>query len=204
MDSYKILIEGYAHPGEDDQHYVASPSTVLIYSNNKKVLIDPGADKERLLKGLEDENLKPEDIDIIFITHWHVDHFLNIRLFPNHKILDATTLWDDNGGEYFPNNTSPVENIPETNIKVIPTPGHTSDHVSLLIDTENGVVCVAQDVFWWEDGKQKSDIEEELLNLEDPFWTDKEAMIESRKKVLELADWIIPGHGKMFRNPRRV
>ena len=40
MDKYKILVEGYAYPGNDDLHFFASPSTVLIYSNDKKVLIE--------------------------------------------------------------------------------------------------------------------------------------------------------------------
>jgi len=34
---------------------------------------------------------------------------------------------------------------------------------------------------------------------EDEFATDIEKLKESRKKVLEIADWIIPGHGKMFK-----
>jgi len=33
------------------------------------------------------------------------------------------------------------------------------------------------------------------------FLADKDQLIESRKKILEIADWIIPGHGKMFKNP---
>lgn len=204
MSKYKILIQGYAHAGEDDRHFFASPSTVLIYSNDKKVLIDPGADKEKLLKGLEEEGLKPEDIDIVFITHWHPDHVLNIRLFPNLDVIDSTTIWKDNGEEFFPNDTKTIEVIPGTDIKVIPTPGHSPEHVSILIETiDEGIVCIAQDVFWWVDGEQKSDSEKELMDLDDPFMSDKEALLESRKKVLELADWIIPGHGKKFRNPTR-
>jgi glyoxylase-like metal-dependent hydrolase (beta-lactamase superfamily II) len=27
-----------------------------------------------------------------------------------------------------------------------------------------------------------------------------EKLIESRKELLRVADWIIPGHGKIFRN----
>ena len=28
-------------------------------------------------------------------------------------------------------------------------------------------------------------------------------LINSRKKILQIADWIIPGHGKMFKNPEK-
>ena len=40
---------------------------------------------------------------------------------------------------------------------------------------------------------------DELLNLEDPFANDKEVLLNSRKLVLEKADFIIPGHGKIFK-----
>ena len=29
-----------------------------------------------------------------------------------------------------------------------------------------------------------------------------EDLVESRKKILKMADWIIPGHGKVFKNKR--
>jgi len=83
------------------------------------------------------------------------------------------------------------------------TPGHATEQYSLLVDTENlGLVCIAQDVFWWEDGTQKSDTVDDLLAGKDPFANDEVALLESRKLVLNSgAQWIIPGHGKMFRNP---
>jgi len=33
------------------------------------------------------------------------------------------------------------------------------------------------------------------MNMED--------LIASRKKILKVADWIIPGHGKMLRSPEK-
>jgi hypothetical protein len=32
--------------------------------------------------------------------------------------------------------------------------------------------------------------------------SDEKALKESRKKILEIADYIIPGHGKMFKVKR--
>ena len=87
-----------------------------------------------------------------------------------------------------------------TEISILKTPGHSPEHSSLVVKTkEYGIVCIAQDVFWWEDGKQKSDRLRDLLSLKDPFVTDQKALKESRKKVLEIADYIIPGHGDMFK-----
>jgi glyoxylase-like metal-dependent hydrolase (beta-lactamase superfamily II) len=65
-----------------------------------------------------------------------------------------------------------------------------------------GKVVVVGDIFWWtEKGEPKKDFES-LINLEDPYVKDEKALKESRKKILEVADWIIPGHGKMFKNQK--
>ncbi len=193
MDEYKIIIEGYAY--SEDNYYVASPSTVLIESNGITVLVDPGADPE-LLKKLKNAGYQLEDIDVIYLSHYHPDHFLNIRFFPNHKIYDGETIWDRDK-EY-----ETGDKIHTTNIKILKTPGHSPEHTSLLINTkDHGKVCIAQDVFWWEDGKQNNESEKNLMELEDPFASDIDELKKSRKKVLEVADWIIPGHGKMFKKP---
>ncbi|NTW14989.1 MAG: hypothetical protein HGA38_01310 [Candidatus Moranbacteria bacterium] len=46
--------------------------------------------------------------------------------------------------------------------------------------------------------EQKTD-RESLLVLEYPYVKDPEALLESRKRVLAEADYIVPGHGAAFR-----
>lgn len=196
MNKVHILVEGYAHPGESET-YVASPSTCLVEAENKKILVDPGANKEKLFEGLKGLNLTASDIDFLYLSHYHSDHFLNLKLFPNLDVYDGEMIWSDDK-EYFHHGNLNIEGV-----EILKTPGHSPEHTSLLVSTDEGKVCIAQDVFWWEDGKQKSDTVDDLINLVDPFMTDKEALVQSRKLVLEKADWIIPGHGKKFRNPTK-
>jgi hypothetical protein len=49
------------------------------------------------------------------------------------------------------------------------------------------------------------DSEKQEINIEredqvHPEETDMEKLIESRKKILGIADYIIPGHGKVFKS----
>ncbi|MCC7304492.1 MBL fold metallo-hydrolase [bacterium] len=191
-----ILIEGYAHPNEDGS-YTASPTTSLLRFNGKNYIIDPGCNEKLLLEKMAEYSLKVEDITAIFLTHYHLDHVLNIRLFPSTPIYDGNMQWDQDKEIFY----TDYWLIPE--FKLLATPGHAGEQFSLLIDTENlGLACIVQDVFWWEDGKQTSNTVEELLASKDPFMSDHAALLESRKKVLESgAKWIIPGHGKLFKNP---
>jgi len=140
MAETKILVQGYAR--EQNGIWFASPSTVLIKDQGLNILADPGSNKNLLLKALEKENLAPEDIDLVFLTHHHLDHSLNIRLFPEKDICDGSTI---NTGDKIVEYSG---RIPGTSIQVIPTPGHTPDHFSLLVKTKKGRVVVAGDVFW--------------------------------------------------------
>ena len=192
MNKVKILVEGYAHPNSDGT-YSASPTTTLVESNSKKFVADPGANPEKLLSALKENNISESDLSFIYLSHYHPDHFLNIRRFPNLDIYDGEMCWRGDV-EIFHQGK-----LPGVDVEIIKTPGHSPEDASLLVKTEEGIVCICPDVFWWEDGKQKTDSREALLNLEDPFATDKDALLKSRELVLEKADFIIPGHGKMFK-----
>lgn len=188
MNTVTVLVEGYAHPNPDGS-YTASPTSTLIETPDKKILVDPGTNAQKLLKALQGKG----DISYIYLSHYHPDHFLNIRLFPNVDIYDGGVRWSGDK-EYFY-----ADFLPGTDIEILKTPGHSPEDASLLVKTKEGNICIAPDVFWWEDGKQKTDSKKDLLNLEDPFATDRKALIKSRKLVLSKADFIIPGHGKMFK-----
>jgi glyoxylase-like metal-dependent hydrolase (beta-lactamase superfamily II) len=194
VSKVKVLIEGYAK--EVKGGWLASSTTTLIESSGKKILVDPGINRGLLLKKLKQQRFSLKDIDIVFLTHYHPDHALLAGIFGHSKVMDVDTIYDKDKEEDYEGK------IPGTEIKVLATPGHAHEHASLLLDTEKGKVAIAADLFWWtDDAKQDTQDLEALIKKDDPFVKDKKALQESRKLILEKADWIIPGHGEMFKNP---
>ncbi|PIR06763.1 MAG: hypothetical protein COV55_02205 [Candidatus Komeilibacteria bacterium CG11_big_fil_rev_8_21_14_0_20_36_20] len=193
MNKIKVLIEGYIREEDEDEY--ASSSVTLIRDHDLKILIDVGLDKQLLLNALDKEGLKPKDINFVVLTHTHLDHCLLAALFDNAKILDNSNIYTFSG------KISPHDSkIPGTNIEIISTPGHDQFHCAVLVNTEEfGKVAICADLFWWPDNtKQKTDYTS-LLNLDDPYLKDQEALYKSREKILKIAAYIVPGHGKPFK-----
>lgn len=190
MNKIKVLIQGYAKQIENG--WLASSTVTLVQSNGKNIIVDPGCNRQKLLEALSDNNLKPADIDFVLLTHHHTDHTLLAGIFENAKVLNPEEIYD-NGNQVEHNNK-----IPDTDLKIIQTPGHSPEHCSLIVPTKEGTYIVAGDVFWWmDDEEQKVDIKKE--DQAHPEEADMEKLIASRKKLLEIGNFIIPGHGKTFK-----
>ncbi|MCK5023935.1 MAG: MBL fold metallo-hydrolase, partial [Candidatus Aenigmarchaeota archaeon] len=125
-----------------------------------------------------------DDINVVFITHSHMDHYKSIGMFPNAKALDYWGWWE---GDFWKDCNGHVNE----NMSIIKTPGHSNDSITLLVKTKDGTIAVCGDVIWKENASEH-----------DKFAVDMETLKKSRKKVKEVADWIVPGHGGMFKNNR--
>ncbi len=190
MNKIKVLIQGYAK--EIKNGWLASSTVTLVQSDNKNIIVDPGCNRKKLLEGLAKNDLKPADIDFVLLTHSHRDHSLLAGIFENAKVITPTEIYDDD------NQIEQQNKIPGTDLEIIQTPGHSPEHCSLVVSTKEGTYVVAGDLFWWaDDEEQKIDVEKK--DDAHPAETDMLKLIESRKKILEIADYIIPGHGKMFK-----
>ncbi len=192
MLKIKILIEGYVK--EIDGHEFASSTTTLIIDNNINIIIDPGMDRKLLLKALVENNLTTSDINYVILTHSHPDHTLLAGIFKNAKIINDSEIyhWDGKIEEY-------NSKILNTNIEIIKTPGHDTADYSVLVNTKKfGKVAIVGDVFWWSDTERQKTNIQSLLDHKDPYVSNQNELIKSRKLILKIADYIIPGHGKMF------
>ena len=198
MSKIKVLIEGYAK--EENGAEFASSTTTLIREGDLNIIVDPGMNRKLLLESLRKEGLPSDKINYVILTHYHLDHSLLAGIFKNVRIMDNSDIcsWD---GKIEAHDGK----VPGTDIEIIRTPGHDMFHCSVLVKTnEFGKVIIAGDVFWWEDSQEQKTDKESLMKHKDPYMKNEEELTNSRKKILELADYIIPGHGKMFKNPART
>jgi glyoxylase-like metal-dependent hydrolase (beta-lactamase superfamily II) len=189
MPEVRVLYKGSVKKEGDG--WIAVPNTILITQGRRKILVDPG-NHPKLLDQLEIRSIWPEEIDTIFLTHSHLDHTLNLRLFPDAMIIDST--WIYQGTRMKPHDRK----IPGTEIEIVPTPGHSLDHASLIVPTEEGKTAICGDLFWWEENDEQRTDYSSLLFLEDPFAVDRDRLLKSRRTLLRIAERFVPGHGEPF------
>src|SRR5438552_10554620 len=71
-------------------------TSVLISDGRHHIVVDTGLPHEEpeLVRALERRGLKPSDIRTVINTHFHVDHVLNNRLFPQSLIYAPQESYD--------------------------------------------------------------------------------------------------------------
>lgn len=190
MTEVKVLIEGYAR--EIRNGWTASSTVVLVRNRNKNIIIDPGCSRKKLIDSFKKEKLKIEDIDFVILTHNHFDHILLTGIFKNAKVLTTEEIYKND------KQTEHNNFISGTNLKIIQTPGHCNEHCSVVVPIKKEIYIIAGDVFWWIDMEEQS-VDINKIDDAHPNEVDMKELVKSRKKILEIADYIIPGHGKIFK-----
>lgn len=149
----------------------------------KNILVDTSNYhvKDKLIAALRKEGLTPAKIDYVVNTHAHFDHISNNYLFPCPKVLY--------GGMWYPDGSlddyKTLEDITLPSVQIIPVPGHKEEHVAVVVKIKNTTYVIAGDA-----------IREDALRNK----TLKPLEIESARKILALADVVIPGHGRVIKD----
>jgi glyoxylase-like metal-dependent hydrolase (beta-lactamase superfamily II) len=188
MAEVKVIIEGWINSDckKLDMPLTTACTISLVRDGDIIALVDPGElpDQKILIDALEKENLNKDGITHIFQTHYHIDHTRNTGLFgENVKIVNEFGEWQNGADKEM---KFPVDYSKD--IQIIDTPGHSNDGLTFLIKTEQGLVAVCGDVFWKQNYPKQ-----------DPYAKDMDELLKSRKKVMEIADFVIPGHGNIFK-----
>lgn len=184
----KILVQGetnvdqVAETGEEHTR----PTITLVRDGDIIMVVDPGIleSQQILTDALGREGLRIEDINVVCITHSHIDHYRNIGMFPKAKTLEFYGLWNKESVESWPEQFSP-------HIQVLRTPGHDYTGITLLVSTSEGVIAICGDVFWKENFPDEA--------TDDLYASDPKKLEESRKLVIKISDWIIPGHAGIYK-----
>jgi len=170
--------------GNEDIRFVINPicSTVVLLKGEKNIIVDPGnyGFEEEILENLSKEGLKPEDIDYVINTHKDYDHILNNYLFKQKKIIQPPgVIWHDKKVDCYKS----LDKIKIPEIELIDTKGHRDQHMSIVVKIDNKTYVIAGDAITYD-------------MLEFDFRNDDEK--KSAKKILDIADVIIPGHGPVI------
>ncbi len=187
MIKVKVLVKGY-FKNISETRCKASSTITLIQDNGKNILIDTGnpQDKEKIITSLKKRGLNPEDIDIVVITHFHPDHMGCNYLFTRARfVVPGVSFWQD----IF--DRASINQKLTKSLKLISTPGHSEDSTTLLVKTEKEIIAIVGDLFWCENDEKIKLLEEDC--------SDKKLFYKNRQKILKIADYIIPGHGDMFK-----
>jgi N-acyl homoserine lactone hydrolase len=152
-----VVVEGERWP--NSIHVIAHPDGLVLVDTG---MIDstPELDAEWGIR--YDASLIPRDVVCVINTHLHFDHCGGNRLFPGTPIhvqrVERETArsagytipgWVEFEGANYVEHDGEAEII--AGVRVLPTPGHSPGHQSVLVDTDDGLVVLAGDVgYGWK------------------------------------------------------
>ncbi len=180
--AYSVLCDGYV----GDR---VGSTVSYVREGRRHVVIDPGmvSSRDAILRPLSKLAVRPEDVTDVVLSHHHPDHTLNCALFPRARVHDywaeyRNAVWKSRPAEGY--RLSP-------SILLWETPGHTPQDITTLVGTAGGIVAFTH--LWWDESGPTPD----------PLASDPRTIPKHRKRVLAVADRIVPGHGRPF-VPRRT
>lgn len=159
----------------------------LLISANRLVIVDPGADKEKILKKIEHSHA---DTIYIINTHYHPDHSkldLELKQILSAEILihKAEKQYIDFEADRWLKDEDTIK-IGQENLKVIHTPGHSPGGICLLA---NDFILTGDTLF--KNGRGRTDF---------PGGSESEmqASLKLLSRIIKPGMKVYPGHGESF------
>ncbi len=147
-----VLVDGERWPGF--LHVIEHPQGRVLVDTG---LIDSTPGLDQAWSPRFDRDAIPRDVACVINTHLHFDHCGGNRLFAGLPIYvqrlereaaraEGYTIaeWVDFEGATYVELEGEQKLL--SGLRVVPTPGHTPGHQSVLVETDDGLVIVAGDV----------------------------------------------------------
>jgi N-acyl homoserine lactone hydrolase len=152
-----VLVDGERWP--NSIHVVEHPDGRILVDTG---MIDSTPELDQQWGIRFDPDKIPRDVVCVVNTHLHFDHCGGNRLFAGTPIHVQRTEreaarepdytipeWVEFDGATYVEHDGEAEIAP--GVRVLPTPGHTAGHQSVLVDTADGLVVLAGDVgYTWK------------------------------------------------------
>jgi N-acyl homoserine lactone hydrolase len=178
MPEVKVLCAGRIR--RDGKTVLEAHSTSsLIVCGDVRIVVDTSSRENRsaLLSGLHSAGLSAGSVDILVNTHSHYDHTANNDLFAGAKLVAGP----------LPPGAEEFEIAPGA--RLVPTPGHTVDSISVFVASDKRYAIVG-----------------DAIPTQDNFvrWVapgvnyDERVALGSMGRIARFAQVIVPGHGPAF------
>jgi len=174
-----VLVEGYVRM----PHVAGTVS--LVRDAGRVVVVDPGmvADRDLILRPLAGLGVRTEDVTDVVVSHHHLDHTVNIALFPTVPVHDFQSVIQ--GDTFTQRAAEGVQLTPS--IRLLATPGHTPQDITTVVGTPDEIAALTH-LWWTAEGP-----------VDDPYSLDRDQLREQRERVLGLATLVVCAHGPAFR-----
>lgn len=168
--------------------------TISLIKSSQNIIVDTGLpkDKEVILKQLKANGLAPQKIDYVICTHGDADHISNNNLFPHAALIVGFDIYRGDIAGFFQKNFKIDDNV-----TVAEMTGHDERSIGVLVKTAQGLVAITGDLFEYEYDWKRA---REWI----AFSKQPKSHIKNRAKIWELVDYIVPGHGPMFKVDKSI
>ncbi len=201
---WKIVTLGYRNENVDGEEGTHPPiqgcTSTLIEVENRRIVVDPGLDsiQDYATTLFHQTGYNPDEIDTVFLTHFHANHRRSLHLFRKSVWLMSRSeiRWRQKHDETNEEERDvlarivPAEEHALPGVELVPTPGHTHGSTSLLFETREGMIVAAGDAALTFEHFEDRHVSEHAEDI-------KEAK-RSIDRIAKMADLVIPGHENYF------